>query len=94
MLLRLRSLVAIAALFVRLSRADDLTIYTDNALASGWENWSWSSTIDFAASDVFEGTSSISVASDAWAALSFKLSTGNFKDYAGLRFDISVCTSV
>ncbi|KAF7436217.1 hypothetical protein PC9H_003045 [Pleurotus ostreatus] len=89
MLLRLRSLIAIAALFVRLSRADDLTIYTDSALASGWENWSWSSTIDFAASDVFEGTSSISVTSDAWAALSFKLSTGNFKDYAGLRFDIS-----
>ncbi|KAJ7480887.1 glycoside hydrolase family 44-domain-containing protein [Mycena latifolia] len=68
--------------------ADDITVYTDTALASGWENWSWSSDIDFAATDLFEGTSSISVNSEAWSALSVKLE-GTFPDYQGLRFDIA-----
>ncbi|KAJ7107803.1 glycoside hydrolase family 44-domain-containing protein [Mycena epipterygia] len=27
---------------------------TDNALAAGWEDWSWSSAIDYAATDLFE----------------------------------------
>lgn len=69
---------------------DDLPIYTDGALASGWEDWSWSSTINYAATDLFEGTSSISVNSTDYAALSVTLE-GTFPDYAGLRFDIAVC---
>ncbi|KAJ8456851.1 hypothetical protein ONZ45_g18555 [Pleurotus djamor] len=85
---RLLTLVS-ASLLLGFAQADDITVYTDNALASGWENWSWSSTIDFAATDLYEGSSSISVTSDAWAALSFRLSQGTFKDYAGLRFDIA-----
>jgi hypothetical protein len=74
---------------VSVAALDDRAIYTDGALASGWENWSWSSTIDFAATDLAEGTSSISAKSDAWAALSFKLE-GTFPEYAGLKFDIAV----
>ncbi|KAJ7876609.1 hypothetical protein B0H13DRAFT_2235986 [Mycena leptocephala] len=69
--------------------ADDIAVYSDAALAAGWENWSWSSDINFAATDVFEGSSSISVNSQAWSALSVKLE-GTFPDYQGLRFDIAV----
>ncbi|KAG6901408.1 hypothetical protein C0995_012298 [Termitomyces sp. Mi166 len=86
-----KALVASALLIPSFVIADDLNIYTDDALASGWENWSWSSTLDFAATDLFEGTSSISVTSDAWAALSVKLE-GTFPSFAGLRFDIAIAT--
>jgi hypothetical protein len=50
--------------------ADDLTIYSDS-LASGWENWSWSSTVNFAnSSTVHAGSHSIAVTINAgWAAL-------------------------
>ncbi|KAF8969727.1 glycoside hydrolase family 44-domain-containing protein [Flammula alnicola] len=60
------------------------------ALGRGWENWSWSSDINFAATDEFAGASgsSISVNSSAYAALSVKLE-GTFPGYAGLRFDIA-----
>ncbi|KAF9466233.1 glycoside hydrolase family 44-domain-containing protein [Collybia nuda] len=84
--LKLVALATLALGFVK--AADDLPIYTDGALASGWENWSWSSTIDFAATDLFVGTSSVSVTSSEWAALSVKLE-GTFPTYAGLRFDIA-----
>ncbi|KXN91516.1 Beta-mannanase/endoglucanase A [Leucoagaricus sp. SymC.cos] len=69
----------------------DLNVYTDDALASGWENWSWSSTINFAATDLISGSSgsSISVTSDAWAALSLYYRPETFKTYAGLKFDIA-----
>jgi hypothetical protein len=79
---------ALATVVFRFVRAD-LPIYTDGNLASGWENWSWGSDINFAATDLFEGTSSMSVNSTQWAALSVKLE-GNFQNYAGLRFDIAV----
>lgn len=70
---------------------DDLNVYVDTSLATGWENWSWSSTIDFAATDIISGSSgtSISVTSDAWSALSLYNPT-SFKTYAGLKFDIAV----
>ncbi|KAG6852563.1 hypothetical protein C0991_010935, partial [Blastosporella zonata] len=83
-----KALVTLALLAPFLVKADDLDIYIDNALASGWENWSWGTTLNFAATDLFEGTSSISVASTAWSALSVKLE-GTFSNYAGLRFDIA-----
>lgn len=92
----LRSLKGAVALAVAVAQTasvaglDDLSIYTDTALVAGWEDWSWSSTIDYDATDLFEGTSSISVTNQAWAALSLKLE-GNFSDYAGLKFDIAVC---
>lgn len=84
-----RALISLALFIPSFVKADDLSIYSDGALASGWEDWSWSSTLDFAATDLFEGTSSISVTSDAYAALSVKLE-GTFPNYAGLRFDIAV----
>ncbi|KAJ7604485.1 glycoside hydrolase family 44-domain-containing protein [Roridomyces roridus] len=77
------------ALFAACVCAQDITVYTDNAIASGWEDWSWSSTIDYDATDLFEGTSSISVNSSAWSALSFKYDGGLLTSYAGLKFDIA-----
>ncbi|TFK42363.1 glycoside hydrolase family 44-domain-containing protein [Crucibulum laeve] len=84
--LKAAAFTTIAAVFV--NALDDLTIYSDSALAQGWENWSWSSTIDFAATDLFSGSSSISVNSSQYAALSVKLE-GTFPGYAGMRFDIA-----
>jgi hypothetical protein len=86
---RLLKVATLATIAFGLVKADDLQIYSDGSLAAGWENWSWSSTIDFAATDLFVGTSSISVNSTQWAALSVKLE-GTFPTYAGLRFDIAV----
>lgn len=84
--------VFVFAAAVSKALADDLTIYTDDSLASGWENWSWSTNINFAATDVISGSSgtSTSVTSQAWAALSLYYDQGSFKTYAGLRFDIAV----
>jgi hypothetical protein len=72
------------------ARADD-TVYQDDSLSSTWQDWSWSSTISYNATDLKEGTSSILVNSSAYAALSLKDNT-NFQGYAGLKFDISVLT--
>ena len=86
------ALLALAAFLFKVVHAD-LAVYTDGALAAGWENWSWSSTINFAATDVFEGTSSINTVSTAYAGLSFYLEGTGFGSgsagYAGLRFDIA-----
>ncbi|KAJ6546648.1 glycoside hydrolase family 44-domain-containing protein [Mycena vulgaris] len=84
----MRSLLLKLALLAIYALADDITVYTDGALAAGWENWSWGSDIDFAATDVYEGGSSISVNSQAWSALSVKLE-GSFPNYQGVRFDIA-----
>lgn len=88
---KLLRFAACAALAVIHAVKCDLVIYTDGALASGWEDWSWSSDINYAATDEFAGTSgsSISVNSTEWAALSVKYE-GTFPSYAGLRFDIAV----
>ena len=71
------------------ARADDILVYQDGALASQWQDWSWSSTISYAATDIAEGSSSISVTSQAWSALSLYYPTP-FGSYAGLEFDIAV----
>ena len=70
-------------------RADDILIYQDSALASQWQDWSWGSTINYDATDLAEGSSSISVTSTAYSALSLYNPTP-FPNYAGLAFDISV----
>jgi len=58
-----------------------LTIYSDG-LATGWEDWSWLATLDFAAtSRVYNGTRAISVTLDPWGALSLwhpAFDTGNY----------------
>ncbi|KAF9051974.1 glycoside hydrolase family 44-domain-containing protein [Panaeolus papilionaceus] len=91
--LRLLAFVAIATLsrVALVSGADtDISIYADDALGQGWQNWSWNTDVNFAATDIVSGSSgtSLSVRSDAWSALSLKLET-NFAGYAGLRFDIA-----
>jgi hypothetical protein len=78
----------LALLFLAVRALADTSVYSGGALASGWENWSWSSTIDFASVSGPGGTSAISVTSDAYAALSVK-DESNFQGLAGLRFDIS-----
>ncbi len=68
--------------------ATNLPIYTD-ALASGWENWSWDTTINFNnTSPVQAGARSISAQfSAAWAGLYFHPSAEiNLADYDRLRF--------
>ncbi|KAJ7062139.1 glycoside hydrolase family 44-domain-containing protein [Mycena amicta] len=82
------ALLPLAGLLASRVRADDITVYADTNLASGWENWSWGSDINFAATDLFEGTSSTFVNSTAFSALSTKLE-GTFPNYAGLKFDIA-----
>ncbi|KAI0821497.1 glycoside hydrolase family 44-domain-containing protein [Irpex lacteus] len=81
-------LVLLTALACR-SRADQ-DVYVDDALSSGWENWSWGSDINFAATDAPATTgTSISVNNTAWAALSLKdESIFGTAGFAGLKFDI------
>ncbi|KAL0576292.1 hypothetical protein V5O48_005701 [Marasmius crinis-equi] len=87
---RTASLVSFIYSALLLGRAfADETIFVDNALSSTWQDWSWGSTISYTATDVKEGTTSISVTSDAWSALSFydtSIFGGNF---AGLKFDLA-----
>lgn len=72
-----------------LVRADEV-IYTDNGLAPGWEDWSWGSTINYDATAVAEGTSSIFVNSTEYSALSLENPVAFNNTFAGLAFDISV----
>lgn len=66
----------------------ELVIYTDS-LAAGWENWSWSTTTNFAATaPVYSGTRSLAVTyTAAWAGLYLHRNTlVNSADYDLLRF--------
>lgn len=85
------SKLALAAVLITAVIADDI-IYSNDALSSSWQDWSWNSVINYAATDVVSGTSgsSISVNSSAWSALSLKDGSANFQGYAGLQFDIEV----
>lgn len=84
---RLRAAL-LAPLLLAWAASADLDVYVDGALASGWENWSWGTTINFAATDLYSGLSSLSATSDAWSALSIKLE-GLFNTYAGFSFDFA-----
>ncbi|KAF9532144.1 glycoside hydrolase family 44-domain-containing protein [Crepidotus variabilis] len=90
--LRLAAFVALSLSVITAvhGAADNLPVYTDDTLSSGWQNWSWSTDINLAATDLHAGSSgtSLSVNSSAWAALSLKADSP-FTDYAGLRFDIA-----
>lgn len=81
------SLLSLLAL--GLGAAADQAIYSSGALAAGWENWSWSSTIDFASTDGPGGEPSISVASQAYAALSLYDESVFGGNFAGIKFDVS-----
>jgi len=66
----------------------DLIVYGD-ALATGWENWSWNTTVDFAnTSPVQSGTRSIALTYNAgWAGLSLRApSPVNPVSYSGVSF--------
>jgi len=65
-----------------------LSIYRDG-LATDWEDWSWSATVDFAAtSPVYSGTRAISATLDAWGALSLWHPAFDTSDYYWLEFYI------
>jgi len=91
-MLRLTSFVVLALALLGRAATDDINVYIDAGLGSDWQNWSWNTEANFAATDIFAGTSgsSISVTSTAWSALSLKLGSSNFADYAGLKFDVAV----
>jgi hypothetical protein len=68
--------------------AADLVVYGD-ALASGWENWSWNTTVNFAnTSPVQSGTNSIAATYTAgWAGLSLRApGPVNTSGYSGITF--------
>lgn len=68
--------------------ATDLVVYGD-ALASGWENWSWDTAVNFAnSSPVQSGAQSMSVTYNAgWAGLSLRASAPvNTANYTGISF--------
>ncbi len=68
--------------------ASDVLIYTD-ALASGWQNWSWNSTVDFGATaQVHSGAAAAAVDLGAMSAgLSLRVTPAiNPSEYAALNF--------
>lgn len=77
----------VALVVAALVKADQ-DIYIDNELSNGWQNWGWNTVIDWAATGLAVGSSSVSAASDAWAAVSLK-GPEPFTSYAGLKFDIA-----
>ncbi|KAJ3041551.1 hypothetical protein HDV00_009026 [Rhizophlyctis rosea] len=65
---------------------DDITVYHGNALASGWENWSWSTTFNWAytgppAAPAGSGGSSVQVTTGGYGGVSFRNPAG----YAGYK---------
>ncbi|MBI1279889.1 MAG: family 16 glycosylhydrolase [Anaerolineaceae bacterium] len=70
--------------------AAPLTIYGDN-LTSGWANWSWSTTINFAATTpIHGGSSSLSAKYDAaWAGVYLRSNQAVGAGYDTLRFWIN-----
>jgi hypothetical protein len=63
-----------------------LNIYTD-ALAPGWQDWSWDATVDLYSNDpVYSGTQAISITAQAWGALSFYHASFDPSPYHWLEF--------
>jgi hypothetical protein len=64
----------------------DQTIYADS-LQNGWENWSWSATVDLnSGSQVHTGAKAVSVSLASWGALSLYHATMDTSPYANLSF--------
>ena len=82
-----------SALLIGCAFADE-DVFIDNALSSTWQDWSWGSTISYTATDVKMGTTSISVTSDAYSALSLYDTSIFGGKFAGLKFDLAVSSSV
>jgi len=64
------------------------TAVYDDALAVGWQNWSWNSAVDFANSTPARGTRSIAVSfQQGWAGLSLRYDSPlNGTDYSAVTF--------
>lgn len=71
----------------RTFQLDEMVIY-DDGLAPGWDNWSWDTTVDFAAPDVIHGgTAAIAITFDAaWAGFYLHANSGIAPTYKTLRF--------
>ena len=70
------------------SAAADLVVY-DDALAAGWENWSWDAIVNFASTThVKTGSASIAVSHmAAWGGLSLRAPAAvNTASYSAIRF--------
>jgi hypothetical protein len=80
--------VAFVAFVSVVAVKSDENIYVDDALSGDWQNWGWNTTVNWAATDLKVGKSSISAVSGAWAGLSLK-SPNVISAYAGLKFDIA-----
>jgi hypothetical protein len=68
--------------------ATDLVVY-DDALAAGWQNWSWDTTVNFAATaQVRTGTKAIAIThTKAWAGFSVRAPAAiNTAGYSAIRF--------
>jgi hypothetical protein len=68
--------------------AADLIVY-DDALAAGWQNWSWDTTVNFAATaQVKTGSKAIAIThTAAWAGLSLRAPAAiNTANYSAIRF--------
>lgn len=68
--------------------ATDLVVY-DDALAAGWQNWSWDTTVNFAATaQVKTGTKAIAIThTKAWAGFSVRAPAAiNTAGYSAIRF--------
>jgi len=65
----------------------DITVYADN-LASGWDNWSWNSNLNFSnTSPVHNGSYSLAVTyTQAWAGLYLHANALDLSAYDTLRF--------
>ncbi len=71
------------------ARAADLMIYED-ALAGGWQDWSWNTTLSTDTVNKATGTSSLAVTHTAgWAGLSLRASPAiNTAGYSSIRFSV------
>jgi hypothetical protein len=83
-------LLFFAGMGLRAAAFTDLSVYTDS-LQTGWDDWSWSATLDFNNSTpVNSGSKSISVAfTGGWAALSFHHGDIDTGAYTNLSFWIN-----
>lgn len=68
----------------------DITVYQESKLNSGWENWSWGSTVRFDKYwPVYGGKTSIQVTSNAWGALYLHSKNSiDLDDYDRLQFQL------
>jgi hypothetical protein len=81
--------LALAFLPAFAAQAADLTIYED-ARASGWDNWSWNTSLSVDTTRKASGASSLAVAYTAgWAGLSFRAGAAvNTAGYSSIRFSV------